>query len=85
MDHNREKTMLHSIGMDYNTHHACPNDCILYRHEYNNAVQCPHCGTSRYRQDVQGERVPAKVLRHFPIIPRIKTMFKCKSIARMMT
>ena len=26
MDRNRAKTMLHSIGMDYNTHHACPND-----------------------------------------------------------
>ena len=29
--------------------------------------------------------VPHKVLRHFPIIPRIKHMFKCKSIAELMS
>lgn len=84
-DRNRAKNMLRSIGMDYNTYHACPNDCILYRQEYEDVVQCPQCATSRYRQDVQGERVPAKVLRHFPIIPRIRTMFKCKSIVKLMT
>ena len=32
-----------------------------------------------------GEAVPVEVLRHFPIIPRIKSMFRCKSIAQLMS
>lgn len=84
-DRAQAKSILRDIGMDYNSYHACPNDCILFRHEYRDMVECPKCGKSRYRQDVQGERVPAKVLRHFPIIPRIQTMFKCKRIASLMS
>ena len=29
--------------------------------------------------------MPSKILRHFPLIPRIKNMFKCKEIARLMS
>ena len=72
------------MGMDYNKIHACPNDCILFRKEYEQLDKCPKCGSSRYRDDTQGENVPAKVVRHFPIIPRIKSMFRCKSIAELM-
>ena len=79
------KAMLHSIGMDFSSFHACPNDCILYRKENANLSECPICQTSRYRKDVQGDNIPAKVLRHFPIIPRIQTMFRCKSMSSLMT
>ena len=47
--------------------------------------ECSQCGSSRYREDVIGKAIPVKVLRHFPIIPRIKSMFRCKDIARLMT
>ena len=47
--------------------------------------QCPECGVSRYRQDLQGTNIPCKVLRHFPLIPRLRHMFRCKSIASLMT
>ena len=80
-DRRQAKSILTDIGMDFNSYHACPNDCILFRHEYRDTTECPKCGKSRYRQDVQGDRVPAKV---FPIIPRIRTMFKCKRIASLM-
>jgi hypothetical protein len=29
--------------------HACPNDCILYRNEYNDLDKCPKCNASRYK------------------------------------
>ena len=47
--------------------------------------KCPTCGADRYRKDLQGGIVPEKVLRHFPLIPRIKHMFRCKTIARLMS
>ena len=72
-------------GLDYDRIHACVNDCILFRGTHKEARQCPTCGEARYRTDVKSFDVPRKVLRHFPIIPRIKHMFKCKSIAELMS
>src|SRR6185312_11159377 len=56
-----------------------PNDCILYRGEYENLDACPVCSALRYKirkddpGDVEGEpprkRVPAKVMWYLPIIP----------------
>ena len=72
-------------GLDYDRIHACVNDCILFRGTHKEARYCPTCGEARYRTDVKSFDVPRKVLRHFPIIPRIKHMFKCKSIAELMS
>ena len=51
-------------GLDYNKIHACINDCILFRGEYQNLKECPKCGEGRYRSDVSGMAIPRKVLRH---------------------
>ena len=72
-------------GLDYNKIHACVNDSLLYRGENETLRECPHCGAPRFRQDVSGLEIPQKVLRHFPIIPRIKLMFTCKNIAPLMS
>lgn len=79
------KKLLSTIGMDYRCIHACPNDCILYDGEFEALHTCPKCGLNRYREDLQGTQIPCKVVRHFPIIPRIRHMFRCKSIAAMMS
>lgn len=57
------RKLLHTIGMDYNIVHACKNDCVLFNEENTLFVKCPNpeCGESRYRTDVQGEKVPVKV------------------------
>jgi hypothetical protein len=36
---------------------------------------CPKCGLAQYK-DVGQANVPNKVLQHFPLIPRLKQMFK---------
>ena len=75
-----------ALGMDYNRIHACHNDCVLYRGSLHDVETCPKCGACRYKEGgVQGSKVPNKVLRHFPIIPRIQQMFRSKSIAELMT
>ena len=43
------------------------------------------CDASWFYKDVQGNRIPNKVLRHFSLIPQIKHMFKCKEIATLMS
>ena len=79
------RSLVTSLGLDYNRIHACPNDCVLYRGALLDATQCPLCKAPRYKRDVSSDQVPCKVLRHFPIIPRIQHMYHSKSIAELMT
>jgi len=70
-NHNYEaKKILCLMGMEYKKIHACPNDCILYRNEFDDEKQCPTCELSRYQvkdgnDDDCSKRPPAKVLWHF--------------------
>ncbi|CAL8156901.1 unnamed protein product [Prunus armeniaca] len=63
--------------MSYEKIHACPNDCILYRKDYEDSTNCPTCGVSRWKEgkdSILKEGVPAKVVWYFPPIPRFKRM-----------
>ncbi|XP_010693722.1 uncharacterized protein LOC104906639 [Beta vulgaris subsp. vulgaris] len=81
-DHAKE--LMCPFGLEYQKIHACPNDCVLYRNEYENLDECPRCGKSRYRcegvRDKKGP--PTKVLWYLPIIPRFKCMFSMKKDAK---
>src|SRR3989337_2826605 len=82
------------LGLEVQKIHACPNDCILYRGEYEDLNACPVCGALRYKishddpGDVEGERprkkIPAKVMWYAPIIPRLKHLFQNKDHAKLM-
>ena len=37
------------LGLDYEKIHACRNDCILYRNEFENLSECPRCGAFRWK------------------------------------
>ncbi|XP_020973047.1 uncharacterized protein LOC110269510 [Arachis ipaensis] len=87
---NKIKAMVKDLGLGYNKIHACPNDCVLFRDTYEDEEFCPICGASRYIENVEVDievdklkkkPVPAKVLRHFPLIPRLKKLFMCSKIA----
>ncbi|XP_021852238.2 uncharacterized protein [Spinacia oleracea] len=71
------KNIVKDLGLDYKRIHACPNDFILYRNDYEKLDDCPKCGTSRWKS----ENVPAKVLRHFPTIPRLQRLYMCSETA----
>ena len=62
-----------------------PNDCILYRGEYENLDACPVCSALRYkiRKDDPGD-VEAKVMWYSPIIPRLKRLFRNKDNGKLM-
>ena len=42
------KKLLKMLGVEYISYHACPNDCILYRGEYEDKEICLKCGHDRY-------------------------------------
>jgi hypothetical protein len=67
--------LLDELGIEYKQIHSCKNDCILYRGEYQNKVECLICKENRYRIDVQGPTIRKNVLCHMPIIPRLLQMF----------
>ncbi|XP_062118612.1 uncharacterized protein LOC133832258 [Humulus lupulus] len=75
-----EKKTFCTLGMDYKKIHACPNDCVLYRNNLENATECPTCKTSRWKRGKEGKEgkkgIPAKVLWYLPPIPRFIRLFR---------
>ncbi|GJW51970.1 hypothetical protein Tco_0093321 [Tanacetum coccineum] len=74
------------IGLGYESIHACEHDCCLFRGEVNKDLQfCLVCNTSRWKDsDTPGKKVPRKVLRYFPIIPRLQRLYKSRHTAKDM-
>ncbi|TXG66340.1 hypothetical protein EZV62_007615 [Acer yangbiense] len=83
------KKTLNALGVEYEKIHTCPKDCILYRKQYQDAIECPKCKLPRWKvcknsSQIQN-RVPAKVLWYFSPIPRFKRMFQSEEIAKALT
>ena len=77
-------TMLSRLGLRYDCIDAYRNGCVLYRHEYTEMDTCPVCKAARFR-NAGMSRVPVKVLRHFPLGPRLRRMFSTPQLATLMT
>ena len=81
------------IGLDYQKIDACPNECMLYWGDDADREVCRTCNTSRYvtdddeEEDIINEpqpKRPAKVLRYFPLKPRLRRLFmSSKTTAHM--
>ena len=74
--------VIHDLGLDYQKIHACVNDCLLFRKEYAAMDTCPTCGESRWQPTISGhheeatnKRAPRKILRYFPVIPRLQRLY----------
>ena len=77
-------TMLCRLGLQYDSIDACRNGCVLFRREYADMDSCPFCNTGRFKI-VGLSRVPMKVLRHFPLVARLRRMFSVSKLAALMT
>nr|XP_015621188.1 uncharacterized protein LOC4326258 isoform X1 [Oryza sativa Japonica Group]XP_015621190.1 uncharacterized protein LOC4326258 isoform X1 [Oryza sativa Japonica Group]XP_025883272.1 uncharacterized protein LOC4326258 isoform X1 [Oryza sativa Japonica Group]XP_025883275.1 uncharacterized protein LOC4326258 isoform X1 [Oryza sativa Japonica Group] len=75
------KKMLRDLGLGYESIHACINDCVLFWKELEDYDKCPVCNESRWKIHKGKKRVPHKVLRYFPLIPRLQRLFMNKDIA----
>ena len=77
------KVLIQKLGLNYNTIHACQAGCVLFRGQYEGATSCPKCNRPRYRDEAKKQR-PWKVLRQFPLIPRLRRMFRTPTISELM-
>ena len=75
---------LKRLGHAYKSYDVCPNNCRLFRGALKDAVICPECRAPRKKREGKSE-VPYKVTRVFPLIPRLKRMFRSPMQAAAMT
>ncbi|GJX18329.1 hypothetical protein Tco_0219161 [Tanacetum coccineum] len=75
------------IGLGYESIHACVNDCFLFQGKDHKDKQfCLVCNMSRWKDiNTPGKKVPKKVLRYFPIIPRLQRLYKSSHTTKEMT
>ncbi|KAL4347510.1 hypothetical protein GQ457_17G000020 [Hibiscus cannabinus] len=91
------KKIIRDLGLGYEKIHACPNDCMLFWKENENGEVCLKCGASRWKGSSNGvededvetsskkKKQAAKILRWFPLIPRLQRLFLSSKIAPLMT
>ncbi|XP_004305751.1 PREDICTED: uncharacterized protein LOC101310148 [Fragaria vesca subsp. vesca] len=81
------RRILNDLGLGYKKIHACKNNCILFYGDDNKFLDiCPVCKESRYKPSPssKGKNVPWKVLRYFPLIPRLKRLYMSSRTAKKM-
>ncbi|KAK5793847.1 hypothetical protein PVK06_035007 [Gossypium arboreum] len=80
------KKVIKDLGLGYNKIHSFPNDCMLYWGDRRNQQSYHVCGKSRWmnrdaedaNEDEYGPqsiKKPNKILRYFPLIPRLQRLF----------
>ncbi|XP_060210987.1 uncharacterized protein LOC132638006 [Lycium barbarum] len=90
------KKTIKKLSLDYIKIDACPNDCMLYWGDDADEETCKHCHVSRWKPNrkrntnhvpakkKKQKKMPAKILRYFPLKPRLQRLFMCSKIAEHM-
>ncbi|XP_049391622.1 uncharacterized protein LOC125856085 [Solanum stenotomum] len=78
----KAKKVIKDLGLHYEKIHACTNDCMLFWNDTAKLDKCSVCRSSRWknvRDDLTNKvtKIPAKVLRYFPLKPRLQRIFMC--------
>lgn len=61
-DNNKSKSVyvakktMKILVLEYEKIHACPNDCIFYKNEFKNLIECPSYGASRWQIRKDGSK-----------------------------
>ena len=79
------KKILRDLGLSYEHIHACKNDCALFWKENANLDECPVCKESKYKVNhAGGMKIAHKVLRYFPLTPRLRRLYMSRKRAEDM-
>jgi hypothetical protein len=88
------KKFLKDMGLGYEKIPACRNDCMLFWKDNKDLESCLKCGQSKWKDEVNlndyreiipaSKKRPAKVLRWFPLIPRLQRLFMSQRTTRNM-
>ena len=73
--HYEAKKLIRKFGLHYNVIHTCPNGCVLYHGEYENLDTYPKPGCGLFRFIPRSQSILARIIRYFPLIPRLLRMF----------
>jgi hypothetical protein len=90
--------VVRDLGLDYVKIHAYQNDFVSFFDKYANLETCPICKKSRWKVvektshnncSVVGatfvkKQLPVKILRYFPLIPRLQRMYMSKQTLKDM-
>ena len=94
-DHYEAKKIVQDLGLGYEKIHACPNDCMLFWKQNVNLEACPCCKASRWKTNEasiaskhassnKGKKKAPKILRWFPLKPRLQRLFLSPDLASSM-
>ncbi|XP_056688131.1 uncharacterized protein [Spinacia oleracea] len=85
-----QKPLYEDLGLSYEKIDACVNDCMLFWKDDEQLEHCKVCKAARWKQGKHsgetrtrenGKRIPQKVLRYFPLKPRLQRLFMCSKTA----
>ncbi|KAL5579091.1 hypothetical protein UlMin_011533 [Ulmus minor] len=85
--HYEAKKLMTNMGLGYQSIHVCKNDCALFWNENSTSKTCSVCSESRWKMQAgqqTGKNVSHKVLRYFPLAPRLKRLFATSKTAKLM-
>ncbi|KAL5560887.1 hypothetical protein UlMin_030634 [Ulmus minor] len=85
--HYEAKKLMTKMGLGYSSIHECKNECALFWKENSLKDTCPVCLESRWKLQSgkrSGKNVPHKVLRYFPVGPRLKRLFATSKTVKLM-
>ena len=86
--------MIKDLGLSYQKIDARVNDCMLFFKNDEKLGNCKVCDALRWKVDkktgeiikkANGKRVPLKVLRYFPLKPRLQCLFMFSGTASKVT
>nr|XP_009792400.1 PREDICTED: uncharacterized protein LOC104239463 [Nicotiana sylvestris] len=87
------KKIIRDLGLSYRKIDACKNNCMLYWKDDKFLESCKVCGASRWKEDKHsgetkfksGKKIAHKILRYFPLKPRLQRLFMSSKISSLMT
>ncbi|XP_074297293.1 uncharacterized protein LOC141627997 [Silene latifolia] len=85
------KKIINDLGLGYEKIHACPSNCMLFWRDNSDKEECNVCHTSRWKKVIgeKGKNLAkkgegAKVMRYFPLIPRLERIYASPKTAEDM-
>ncbi|XP_062085438.1 uncharacterized protein LOC133791534 [Humulus lupulus] len=83
--HYAAKRLMRKLGLGYESIHVCKNDCALFWKENAGKHTCPICGEDRWvDKNTKGKKVAQKVMRYFPLTPRLMRKYASRHISQHM-
>lgn len=80
--YSRIKKILSDLSLGYERIDACEFNCVLFRGALVNERICPVCYSERYKPNTND--IPKKIIRNFPLTPRLKRLFMSPHTAKHM-